>query len=188
MRGRVSPLKRAFLVVLGLASFGCVKDYRHPTPDQPHAIVKFRRHYDQTPGTSLKEVLLINEQRAFRTSIRSNEAGVARTDAVLIHPGPAPVEMKAVFSHYESYTTTESYSCGTTDSPRTCTRTVTRNRTVMDGACKREHAFVFDPGKNYLLSLNYQDRRNCSTSCLIQTPIAAGKFKNEPCPVAVLND
>lgn len=165
-----------------------MKQYVPPTSGQPHAIVKFRRHYDTTPGTSLGERLVIDGERGFATTIPSNQASVARTDALLVHPGSVELELDAAFSHQVSYTTTESYSCGTTDSPRQCTRTVTRQRTVIDGRCSEQMGVRFDEGKNYLLQLDYQDRRNCSARCMIQEPLGNGQFKNRPCVTFVIED
>ena len=177
-----------WVAVLGCTSTACMKQYAQPTAGEPHAIVKFRRHYDSTPGASLGERLVIGGDRGFASTIPSSQASVARTDALLVHPGSVELELDAAFSHQESYTTTQSYSCGTTDSPRRCTRTVTQQRTVVDGRCRKVMGVRFDAGKNYLLQLDYQDARNCSARCMVQEPLGNGEFKNSPCVTFVIED
>lgn len=178
---------RAGLTFLALSCLGCMRDYVPPTPEQPHAIVKFRRSYENVHGTTLSEVMVLNDERAYQAVDSSDIASAPRTDAILVRPEPARLKLVSQFSHSQSYTATESYSCGTGTNNRTCTRTVTRTRTVVDGYCERELGVVFDQGQNYLLQLNYQDSRNCSALCLIQEPLGDGTFKNRPCATFVID-
>lgn len=180
----MSAVIKSRLLLAGLAVsslMGCMRQYEAPTPGQPHAIVKFRRTYESTPGATLNELLVINDERAYGESVAAGMGAVPRTDALLVHPGSVQVSLRVSFTHQDSYTTQESYSCGTIDSPRQCSRTVTQQRTVTDGGCVQDLGLRFDEGTNYLLALNYQDSRNCNATCMIQEPLGDGKFKNRAC-------
>jgi hypothetical protein len=181
--GRVNPA-RAFLgITLALGGSACVSQYAPPTVDEPHAIVKFKRRYEKLRGTSLREVLLVGGEQAFVNDDRPSHAARPRTDAVLVHPGVTDVRMTAAFTHLETYIAREPYPCGATNTPRTCYRTVRRNRTVSDGSCNRELTILFSAEKNYLLELDYQDRRNCRVRCLEQVHRSDGSFDNKPCQI-----
>src|SRR5687768_5988906 len=89
---RTSRLARwAFLALVLFV--GCVPQYKPPTQDQPHAIVKFRRSYDNIPkegwnaiagSGEVVEVLDLNDERAFRLANPSRNVKDSRTDAVLV--------------------------------------------------------------------------------------------------------
>lgn len=170
------------LLVL-LSATGCMKPYVPPQSHEPHAVVKYRRHYEKVAGTTLFERLVIDDTLAFGESVSPDVARVAQTDALLVHPGSAHVELDATFSHQVTRTVQESYSCGTSQSPQTCYRSVSRQETVVDGACHQELGLVVSTGETYLLQLNFQDSNNCSSTCLRQTSLGGGKFKNEACVV-----
>lgn len=182
MRGRVSSMRLlALLLFVSLGATGCMQQYVPPSAQQPHAIAKFRRSYVETPGSSLYEELIVNDTWAFRKTDSSELGQVPRTDAVLLHPGRPIVTLEATFSHQTTRSVTETYSCGSSTSPSTCTRTVSRSETVVDGHCKQSMALVIREGTNYLLQLNYQDSNNCTASCFIQTQQADGSFSNSTC-------
>ncbi len=180
-------LNPVVLFVCSLLSVGCMAQYEFPAPDQPHAILKLRRQYVEKSGTSLNELLVVDEQRAFSASEASRNVGPVRTDAVLLHPGTVELEMRASFVHQETRTrmVQESYSCGTGSSPRTCSRSVSRTETVTvtDAACSEERRIELKDGTTYLIDLDFHDGRNCRLRCMIQVPDGAGEFSNEPCPI-----
>jgi hypothetical protein len=197
------------LVLLGLsaAATACVPPpYRPPAANEPHAVVKFRRVYQESAGTSLDELLMIGEESLFRQSSASSRAAAPLTDAVLVHPLQAVFAAHSSFSHTEvkrvqetyyeqqSYQASESYSCGTGSSFRMCTRSVTRYRSVprqrwvtktvsvVDGSCSSQQSFVPRQGGVYLLELAYRDSGACTLSCYEQVALPDGQFKNQPCP------
>lgn len=176
-----STSRAVVLLLLGCATTGCMAQYKPPTAQQPHAVVKFRRTYETTAGSSLTEVLVVDDTWAIRKQSSTRDVGKVHTDAVLLHPGDSRVELHATFSHQESRSQQESYSCGTSDSPRTCYRTVQRVVTVVDGACNQPMGIRFRAGSQYLLQMTYQDGRNCSASCLIQEKLPDGTFENSSC-------
>jgi hypothetical protein len=195
-------------LLLPFALLGCVHTYEAPSPDQPHAVVKIRRTYEQTAGVQLHESLNVDEYRAYGQTIDAEMARSPRNDAVLVHPRPATMSVDATFFHHETkrvmetyteqepYSTTESYSCGTGTSFRTCTRPTTKYRSVsktrwvtktvevVDKTCQA--AVRFAPARNasYLLQYTFQDHKACALSCFEQTPDPAGGLRNSPCPVA----
>jgi hypothetical protein len=186
---------------------GCVRVYEPPRPDQPHAIVKVRRTYDRASGPMLRETLDIGEYRAF------DHAGVpleaATTDAILVHPGPTSWRFAAAFFHTEQrnvsetyyeqepYTDTESYSCGTGTTHQTCTRTVTRYRSVaktrwvmktvevIDGHCDIPVAHQAEVDHLYIVQFHYLDSSVCRAECYEQLKGTNGAEENRRCPPPV---
>lgn len=205
---------KSFHVTLGLlgsialASACLPPPYRPPTANEPHAVVKFRRVYQESPGTSLNELLMIGEESLFRQGLSSSRASAPLNDAVLIHPRGAVFAASSAFSHTElrrvqetyyeqqPYHTTESYSCGTSGSFRRCTRYVTRYRSVAkqrwvtkyvsitDSSCSSQRSLLPREGGVYLLELAYRASGSCTLSCYEQIPLPDGQFKNQPCPAA----
>jgi hypothetical protein len=165
-----------------------MKPYQQPLPHEPHAVVKYRRHFDNVSGTRLSETLVVNGQLGLVLSVSRDEAKVARTDALLVHPGAAHLVLSAAFTHEATRRVTHSYSCGTAQAPRQCTRTTNETYTVTDGSCEKELGLNVSPDERYLVQLNYQDARNCSHSCFVQRPLAGGKFENAPCSTFVIQD
>src|SRR5690606_38869996 len=106
--------------------------YQFPSPQEPHAIVKIRRQYVEKAGVMLNERVVVDEQRAYSANTPTVNVGGVRTDAILLRPGTSDVEVRGIFSHQVTRTRTvnESYSCGSYDSPRTCSRT--RTETYQD--------------------------------------------------------
>jgi len=185
MRGSVSDMRFAWnslvLAACGFSALGCMSQYVRPKASEPHAVVKFRRTYMKVAGVRLTEELNANDEWVLRKNADSKLGKSPRTDGLLLHPGRSVLELRAIFSHQGTRTRQQSYNCGSGDSPQTCYRTVTENYTIVDGACTEEMAVVIEDGKNYLLSLDYQDENNCSSSCLIQSKKSDGSFSNQPC-------
>jgi hypothetical protein len=186
---------------------GCVREYKPPTADEPHAVLKIRRTYESTPGVTLQERANIGEFRAFEVNGHALEARQARTDAILVHPVPMAFAFTGTFVHtefrqvqetyyeQEPYSDTESYSCGTGTSYQSCTRSVTRYRsvpktrwvtrqeTIVDGTCEGSAGLSPAAGGVYLLQYTYQDRGACSLSCFEQVSLGENRFEQKPCPV-----
>ncbi len=200
----------AWLATLLLA--GCVPAYEPPSADQPHAVVKLRRSYEQPAGSALSEAVNIEDHGALRDTVSSRLASAPRTDALLAHPVPQTFEVHSEFFHTESrqvhesyqeprtYYDTESYDCssgfGTNKSYRTCTRTVSRTRyetrwrwvtrlvRVTDGACSAALRFAPQNRSVYLLQYTYSAPNVCSLACFEQIGAEDGSFRNRSCPAA----
>jgi hypothetical protein len=190
----------ALLGSLALATACLPPPYRPPTANEPHAVVKFRRVYQESPGTSLDEVLMIGEESLFRQGLSSSRASAPLNDALLIHPRDATFAAQSWFSHsdlrrvqetyyeQESYQATESYSCGTSGSFRMCTRSVTRYRSVprqrwvtknvsvIDSSCSSQRSLLPRVGGVYLLELAYRASGSCTLSCYEQVSLPDGQF------------
>ncbi len=172
---------RALAIAFVLVGTACRPPYEPPTPEMPNAIVKFRRTYRDTPGVRLTEALDIDRQSAFTASEPSDTGDTPRTDAVLVHPGDATFDVRATFTHTVSRRRSQPYSCGTSQSPRTCYRTVTEQVTVIDGDCSETLRFMAEARATYLIELDYRDSNSCSVKCYVQTPDSAGGFTNSRC-------
>jgi hypothetical protein len=194
----------ALLSLLG----ACVPEYHPPTLAEPHALVKVRRTYDTTSGVTLLEQLLVDGHDALHTSTPIGLAREARVDSSLVFPAPATFVMSSAFTHeemrmvtetyyeQESHMESESYSCGTGTSYQSCTRMVTRYRsvprtrtvmksvTVTDSECRAANRFAPAVDRVYLLQFNFQENGACALSCFEQVPNSDGTFTNSQCPAA----
>ncbi len=196
----------AAFLFLALALGGCVRRYKPPSANEPHAILKIRRSYQEQPGDKLKERATLNEHLVFNSEVASELGAAPRTDAVLIHPELATLSLATSFGHFEvqlaqeSYTeqepyqALESYNCGDVTSYRTCTRTVTRYRTVYktrmvnkavwisDGDCATKVRLAPRVGKTCLVQYDFRKGGVCSASCFEQVSQPDGSFANAKCP------
>jgi hypothetical protein len=205
-------LLRAILGALALALSSCVPAYKPPTAAQAHAVIKLRRSYEEVAGTTLNEIVDIDEHRALRDTAHSRAASAPRTDAILAHPLPQTFVVESEFSHTEmqqvhesyqvpeTYYDTESYDCssgfGTSKSYRTCTRSVSRTRyqtkwrwvtksvPVSDGSCGSALRFAPQNQRVYLLQFTYARSGVCSLTCFEQVGTPDGSFQNQACPAA----
>ena len=164
-----------------LSLMACVRRYEAARPDQPHAVLKFRRTYQQTPGESLTETIIIDKRVALRLAGPSSLGVTTRTDAVLVHPVAAKYHISAIFTHTYTTSQTQSYSCGSAKYPTTCTRTATVTHTAVDGACVAQFRIYPEPLRNYLIQLDYQDRKYCTVKCYIETPKSDSELINSHC-------
>jgi len=199
-------------LVAALLLVGCVPPYKPPTADQPHAVLKLRRSYEEIAGAALSESVNIDDHYALRETVASRLASTPRTDAMLAHPAPQTFEVRSEFFHTESrqvhesyqephtYYDTESYDCssgfGTNKSYRTCTRSVSRTRyetrwrwvtktvQVSDGACGSALRFSPQNQHVYLLQYTYSAPNVCSLACFEQVGAEDGSFRNQACPAA----
>lgn len=204
----IAPFRLVHLstaTLLALCSTACVRAYRPPTPDEPHSVLKLRRTYETQAGTHLNEEVNLGDERGYHDTGDAQVASVSKSDAILIHPVPVAVTVESSFTHLythqvlehyteqEPYQATETYSCGTGTSYRSCsrsttryrsvpkTRMVTRTDTVVDGTCQRSIDLNPQQGSTYLLQYTYQDDKLCSLSCFEQASTPAGELKQIPC-------
>lgn len=195
--------------LVALVTSGCVAPYKPPTENEPHAILKVRRVYETSRGTELLEALRVSDHPAFDQSTAANLATAPKSDALLIHPRPERLRVSGTFVHYElrqvletyqvqvPYSSMESYSCGTSSSPRMCSRSVTRYRSesrqrwvtrsvqVVDATCARDTTLAPSAGGIYLLEFTFREEGVCSLVCYEQTKRGDdGELANAHCPEA----
>ena len=171
--------------------------YQQPSMEDPHAVIKYRRVYEQTDSEFLNERMLINGKKALSLTNVTKTATISYSNSVLAHPGTNEVVVHSEFLHSElryvpvrflvriPYTSTESYTCGKS----TCRRTVTKYRheyrtrwvrryvEVLDGLCKRRFETQFDSGKIYLVQMTYVANNICSLQCYEQVFDETGEFE-----------
>jgi hypothetical protein len=204
----VRIVKTSLVIGFACAVAGCVPPYRPPTADQPHATIKVRRVYEKVAGTRLDELVRIEGHSALTQNVEASLATAPRTDGLLVHPRPARVDLASTFLHQEMRTVqepytettyelaTESYSCGTLNSYQTCTRMVSRPRSVTkyrlvtklvdvtDAQCSKALVIAPADGHLYLVDYTFQAQGVCTASCVEQVAVAAdGSFANRPCPL-----
>jgi hypothetical protein len=155
--------------------------YKAPTMSEPHAVLKVRRHYSVAFGSHLAERVVVDGSWAVKQDRSSALATTATTDAVLVHPKESNLTVAATFSHQETRMVSQSYSCGTTQYPRTCYRMVSQPVTVVDSSCDPEIGVRFVAGSTYLVELDMIDRGECSLRCYEQVQSSGEEFENRPC-------
>ena len=175
------------LIVCGLSS--CIPEYRPPALSDPHAVVKLRLAYHAWSGPQLEQVVLLERYgvKEIPAPVQNGEGVVTRP--VLVRPGLVPWTVRTAFFHtntttaIESYTTSESYSCGKSMCSRSVphTRTVTRTVRVNDAVCERaiRHAAVQDG--IYVLQYDFFADQRCSLHCFRQLQQPDGTLGNVPC-------
>jgi hypothetical protein len=181
INSRLQPYLRVGMLAALLLPLGCMKQYKAPTMSEPHAILKVRRHYATPYGSSLSERVIVNGEWALKKVKGSALAVAPQTDALLVHPRESNLKVTAVFSHQESRLVSESYSCGSSQYPRTCTRLVSRQVTVIDSSCDPEIGVRFEAGSTYLVELDQIERGECSLRCYRQIEGFDKDFQNEKC-------
>ena len=205
------PLRACALGVLSLLA-ACIPEYHPPTLAEPHAILKIRRTYDTNPGSTLRELLLVDDHSVVRSQVPAALATEARIDSSLVFPVPATFVMSNTFFHQElrtveetyydqeTYSDTESYDCssgfGTSAVHRTCYRPVTHYHSVrrtrwvnklvdvIDAQCEASRRFAPAVNHVYLLQYSFQEHAACSLSCFEQAPNSDGTFTSSKCPAA----
>jgi hypothetical protein len=182
------PFRGSLVLVFAVHLSGCMAQYKPPTTSEPHAILKVRRTYGATYGNRLAERVVVDGSWALKQVKDSQLASTPQTDAVLVHPKESNLTVDVAFSHQENRTVSESYSCGTTQYPRTCYRTVSRPVTVIDSACDPEIGVRFEAKSTYLIELNMIERGECIVRCYEQVPTANGQFDNKPCALLPMDN
>jgi len=165
-----------FTLAMGAAS--CVPRYEPPTADQPHALLKLRRHYVPGRGEFLSEQFRLEGKRIFDARKSAQLATGPQMDTVLVHPARTKLEGKFSFTHDEWRMVNESYPCGY---GRMCWRPMNRRVTVTDSTCKAALGVQLQVGHIYLAELDSLDRNQCTLSCYEQIPREGDTFKNIPC-------
>jgi hypothetical protein len=193
-QARVAGL--CFAAVVSVMLSGCVRAYRPPTAEEPHALLKLRRSYAAVYGERLTEVLLIDRRRAFARSEASRAGMLPRNAAVLVHPKPAQITVGADFTHqewrwvsetyYETqyYTEYDSYQRRSVTRARQVPRThlVHRLVTITDARCKAKYGLDPQEGRTYLLQYTFQDDDVCQLACYEQLPGPGDSFQQVRCP------
>jgi hypothetical protein len=181
---------------LSLVLSGCVRAYRPPSLEEPHAVLKLRRSYAAIYGERLSEVLLIDKRRAFSRYDAAGSATLPRNAAVLIHPKPAQIVVGADFTHqewrwisetyYETeyFTVYDSYQRRSVTQSRQVPRTrmVQRLVTITDARCKAKYGLEPEAGRTYLLQYTFQDDEVCQLACYEQLPGPGDTFQQVRCP------
>lgn len=162
---------------------GCMAPYQPPTAAEPHAIVKVRRSYALPLGATLTERVIIDDTLAFRLIRMAGLAREPRTDGLLVHPRISKVRVEATFSHQEMRMVPQTFSCGSYQSPRTCSRMMSQTVTVIDSHCRQEMGVRLEQGRTYLFELGSLDPNQCVLRCYLQNPGEGGTFRNERCQI-----
>ena len=159
-----------------------------PTPDQPHATIEFRRNYAFHVGSFLEERLVVNGTLTFEASDNSISAKKQRTDSVLVRPGQHELEASVRFAHMVKQVVQELYDCGAYDAPPQCRAPKSPEDVVVDATCQQRLGLDVQAGQLYVLQLDFQDAKNCSVHCFVQTLAGNGDLKNVPCSVVPVQD
>lgn len=197
-----TPVGLKILLGLGiLSAVACVPAYRPPRADQPHAVLKVRRVYEEHPGTNFREDVLLDGRRAFASGGRSIQAGAPRIDALLVHPEPVELAVEASFFHLElrlvseiyyvqvPMTSMESYPCGGSHCSRMSTHFHEEMRTrwvhrwveIVDGACSEYLEIAPAERDTLLVELTYRPGAVCELSCYQQVATGPQAFVNQRC-------
>ncbi len=182
---------------LGVASSalgGCVRHYREPAVDEPHAMVRVRVVRHAWAGPMIDEVVELGPDR-----ITMPRAGPQPSvQAIRVRPGPAEWRFSTTFFHTEQRTRLEnyreSYPCGSHTSysngtSHTQTRTCYRNRTrtvvyqarVPDATCQARVQHDAVVGDAYLIQYDFMGHGQCTAQCLQQLPQPDGQFRLVRC-------
>jgi hypothetical protein len=157
--------------------------------------------YETTAGERLEEGFRINGYVAFRNNLTSDLARGPRTDAIMVRPGAAKIDVAGSFSHVEIRAVNESY---VTREPRTttevvgcptCIRSVTEYRPetryqlvnrlvdVVDAWCSQTLFVAPAVGGVYWVDFTYRNDRLCSAVCVEKLAgRAEGSIETRPCP------
>jgi hypothetical protein len=154
-------MKRVWILAVSFTLLGCRQKYVQPLPDQPQAILKFRRAYDEVSGVRLSEELDLDGSRAFDFEGDSSEGEVVRIDAITIFPGFHSVEVLTQFTSVAN-TGATSYQ-------------------VDHGSCEGTTSLNAKEGATYLVQVNYQNSDFCTVECYQQIAKGNGDFSNERC-------
>lgn len=201
-------IRMSLLILLAMTS-SCVRRYRPPSPSEPHAVVKLRRVYETHAGTQLRELVMVGKERGFERQAAAEETTGPANDAILVHPTPDTFRIEASFHHVESRPVQEQYferepyqemeqqECGTYQSPRKCSRMVTKYRShmkwrtvvktveVADGNCGQNVPLAPVAGHTYLLQFTYHGPSQCHLTCFEQVSAGTG-INQRPCPAALV--
>lgn len=192
MSSALTGMRGGWLLLLACGLSSCIPEYRPPSLTEPHALVKFRLAYHAWSGPQLEQVVLIDRHgvREIPAPVQGGEGVVTRP--VLVRPGPAPWTVRTAFFHtytttrIESYTTSQSYSCGKSMCSRSVphTRTVSETVRVNDAVCERSIRHLVVQNGVYILQYDFFANQRCSLHCFRQVEQPDGTLANVPCEVA----
>jgi hypothetical protein len=171
---------------LVLAFGGCVRRYEEPPITEPHALVKFRVLHHAVFPNSLSEAVRLD---GYDIALPPGAPTSARLRTVRVRPVLSRYRFATEYFH--TYTTTrtefytESYSCGSTRSPRNCTRnrsrTVRHTQHITDAACETAMEHIPMAGGVYLIQYDFYGHGTCNVSCFRQLDGAGAEFQLVPC-------
>jgi hypothetical protein len=163
-----------------------------PSLAEPHATLKVRVVYHDTPGTQLEQQVLINDHTLPVPEPLTMPGEIAR--AIPIRLERARLDVRTAFYHQVTVmeTRTENYQCGSTSyscgtstcyRPNTCTRTVTVpvTKLIYDATCGQAAGLGPQKDAVYLLQYDYFAHDRCTLACLREWPQPDGSFRNTPC-------
>lgn len=196
LRGRVPAMRGvSWRVVVAFAASivaGCHPPYQAPSLAEPHATVKVRVVYHDTPGTELEQAIHLNGHTLSVPPPVTLPGEISR--AIPVRLESASIDVNTSFSHtitrMESRTEqyqcgVSTYKCGTSTCTRTnyCTHTVMKPVTVRatDAACERAVGLAPRQDAVYLLQYDYFASGRCTLACLHEWPQPDGSFRNTPC-------
>lgn len=185
-------MQAGWFALSACALSSCIPEYRPPALSEPHALVKVRLAYHAWSGPQLEQVVLIDQHgvKEIPAPVQGGEGVVTRP--VLVRPGPAPWTVRTAFFHTymttrtESYSTSESYSCGKSMCSRSVphTRTVTQTVRVNDAVCERAMRHLAVQNGIYILQYDFFANERCSLTCFRQIQQPDGALANVPCEAA----
>lgn len=168
------------LSLMGCLLTACIPPYSAPTPDMPHALLKFRRRYGGALGPAISESLSINDRPALAREGSAWDALVPSTDVVLAHPGRVTLGADAFFWHLDRE---PGYPMGYCGGPRFSASCYSPHRTVrvVDAACSRSLEVEVRAGEVYLIELDFVDASACRLVCYRQKALGPGRIQMLPC-------
>ena len=193
MSGTLKGLRGGWLVLVASGLASCVPEYRPPLLSEPHAVVKVRLAYHDWSGPQLEQVVLLGKYgvKDIPVPVHGGEGVVTRP--VLVRPGPVYWTVRTAFFHtymttrIESYTTSESYSCGTGMCSRSVphTRVVNQMVRVNDAVCEQVIHHLAVQNGIYILQYDFFADQRCSLHCLRQVQQSDGTMGNAICESAL---
>lgn len=194
MRGFVSNslgcrIWRALLASSALSLSACVPEYRPPAYDEPHAVVKARLVCHAWPGPRLDQSVMIDAQRLSEVPPPVHGGDGIVTRPVLVRPGTVSWAVRVAFFHTqivnrtETYTTSQSYSCGKSICSRSTpdTRVVSQPVRVNDAVCEQAMLFQAAARERYIIQYDFFADQRCSLHCFQQFVGTDGTLDNAPC-------
>lgn len=184
-------MHRLLPVTLILAGACAPPLYVQPSALEPHGTVKVRMVYHESPDTTLRERVVLDETRVEGRFAASRDT---RVMPVRVTPGSHRWRIRAGFSHTELRRELETYQereqCGTdrdingNTRTRYCSRTkqrwVQRQVVVSDGQCQVDQTHTVQHGVTYVAQFDYFGHDRCTLRYLEQRTRPDGSFDLVP--------
>jgi hypothetical protein len=184
LRGGVPAMRPVALTLAALAIAGCHPAYQMPSLAEPHATVKLRIAYHDSPRTQLEQVVLINGHQPEVPPPVTLPGEISR--AIPIRLEGTRLDVRTAFYHLITImqTHTQSYSCGTNG--MMCTRVVTVPVTtrINDATCEQAAGLGPQQDAVYLVQYDFYAHARCTLQCLREWPQPDGTFRNTACEPA----